>query len=143
MKSHYTKRHNISVKILIKFKCNLIKSKTKFYRSSNAILSETGNKNNATVLNKFKLIASISLPSLTFSFEALKLNKSEIDKLDHPWCRAFQKVFKTFDSAVVKQFHLFTGDFFIGYYYTLRSFSFLLNMNSTDNILLKCIYSII
>ena len=122
-----------------KFKCNLVKSKTKFYRSSNAILSKIGNQNNATV--SIKLIASISLPSLTYSIEALKLNKSEIDTLDHPWCRSFQKVFKTFDSAVVKQCQLFTGYFPIGYYYTLRSLSFLLNMNSTDNILLKCICS--
>lgn len=122
-----------------KFRCNLAKSKSKFYRSSNAILSKLGNQNNASV--SIQLIASISLPTLTYSIEALSLNKSELIILDHPWCRTFQKIFRTFDNNVVRQCQLFTGHYPIGYYYSLRSISFLLNIDSTENSFLRFIYA--
>ena len=71
------------------FKCSFVKSKSKFYRSANSILSKIGNCDNATVT--VSLMSSIALSILTYATEALVLNKSELNVLNHPWCRTFEK----------------------------------------------------
>jgi hypothetical protein len=121
-----------------KFKCNFDKAKTKFYRASNGILAKIGNKDNSLV--SLKLIASMALPVLTYSIEAVQLNKSELLSLNHPWERAFQKIFHTFDNQVVTQCQMFTGYLPVLHYYCMRTMSFLKKLSKSPNLLLKYIY---
>ena len=74
-----------------KFKCSFSKSKVKYYRAANAILAKLGNKENTSVI--LNLLASIVSPVLTYSIEALVLNKSDLLSLNHPWERSSQNFF--------------------------------------------------
>src|SRR5580693_6297976 len=67
----------------LKFKVNFDKTKAKFYRAANGILSKICAKNNTAVT--LKLLSTMALPILTYAIEALGLNKSELISLDHPW----------------------------------------------------------
>src|SRR3984893_10593855 len=90
-----------------KFKCSFDAAKSKYYRSANAVLDKLGNSNNKPVT--LKLISTMALPCLTYSLEALSLNKTELTSLNSPWTRAFEKIFKTFDKDVIKQCQLYTA----------------------------------
>ena len=79
-----------------KFSCNFEKTKIKYYRASNAILAKLGKQNNATVT--VHLLQSMAFPILAYALEALRLNKTKLLKLEHPWSRAFMKIFNTFDN---------------------------------------------
>src|SRR5580698_6754128 len=49
------------------------------------------------------LVSSIALPSLLFATKAVPHNKSFIKCIEHPWSRAFMKVFNTFDNNIVNE----------------------------------------
>ena len=121
-----------------KFKCNFSKTKSKFYRVANSILCKLGNCDNASAT--VSLMSSIALPILMYAVESLALNKSELNLLDHPLCRIFEKIFKTFDKNVIKQCRLYMGNLSFHQYYSLRVMSFLLGLSTSSNILLRFIY---
>ena len=79
----------------------------------------------------------MALPCLTYSLEALSLNKTELINLNHPWTRAFEKIFHTFDKNVIKQCQLFTGYTSMLHMYALKVMSFLETLNKSDNMMLK------
>jgi len=87
------------------------------------------------------LIYSIALPILTYSLEALALNKSELTSINHPWVRSFEKVFNTFDKYVVKQCQLFNDYVDVTNYYSTKSMSFFNKLKSSPNILVRLIYN--
>ena len=118
-----------------KFCCNAEKNKIKFYRAANCILSKLGNLDNAAT--SVHLITTIALPILTYSFEALLLNKTQLLDVERPWSRTFMKLFKTFDCSIVRQCQFYTGSLPIAYLYVLRKMSFLLNLEMSENSLLK------
>jgi len=122
-----------------KFKCNFDAAKAKYYRSANAILAKLGNNNNKPVT--LKLISTMALPCLTYSLEALSLNKTELVSLNSPWTRAFEKIFKTFDKNMIKQCQHYTGFMPMLHMYALKVMSFLEKLNSTENIMLKTLSS--
>ena len=123
-----------------KFRCNFTKTKSKFYRSANSILSKIGNRDNAAAT--VHLMNSVALPTLTYAIEALCLNKSEINSLNHPWDRTFNKIFKTFDQNTVRQCQLFSGSLTISQIYPLRVMSFLTGLLCSPNILLRQLYKV-
>ena len=108
------------------------------YRASNAILAKLGHNNNKPVT--LNLIASVALPALMYSIEALSLNKSELNSLNHPWIRSFEKLFNTFDSDVVKRCQLHSGYLNVIHYYALKSVSFINKLSSSPNLLVRTIY---
>jgi hypothetical protein len=62
----------------LKFACSFEKTKIKFYRASNAILSKLGKQNNPTTT--VHLLLTIAFPILIHSLEALALNKITLPK---------------------------------------------------------------
>jgi len=122
-----------------KFKCSFDAAKAKYYRSANAILAKLGNNNNKPVT--LKLISTMALPCLTYSLEALALNKTELISLNSPWTRAFEKIFKTYDKNIIKQCQHYTGFMPMLQMYALKVMSFLEKLNSTENIMLKTLSS--
>jgi exonuclease III len=117
-----------------RFTCNFAKAKTKFYRSSNAILSRLGNQRNPAVA--LNLIESVALPVLTFSLEALRLNKSEAVSIDHPWCRTFMKLYWTFDNSVVRECQMYGGFLPLTYLICIKQMSFINKLFFTENAIL-------
>ena len=118
-----------------KFKSSFKETKSKFYRSANGILCKLGTCDSTSV--KVSLMTSIALPTLLYGMEALSLNNADLNLLDHPWTRTFEKIFKTFDKNVVKQCQFYTGSLSFHKYYSLRVISFLLGCAASDNILIK------
>ena len=119
----------------LKFKVNFDKTKAKFYRAANGILSKICAKNNIAVT--LKLLSTMALPILTYAIEALGLNKSELISLDHPWLRMFQKVFQTFDNNVVRTCQLYTGYLPMSHYYSMQSMSFLRKLSQSPSLLVR------
>ena len=121
-----------------KFKCNFDKKKAKYYRAANAILGKLGKANNPCVT--VHLMASIALPILTYSIEAISLSNAQLGKVDHPWERTFMKLFSTFDNKVIKQCQFYTNVLPMYQYYVIRKISFLSNLPMTQNQVLQTLY---
>ena len=83
----------ICVKSGPKFTTSFENIKSKFYRSTNAILGKLGSKQNPFL--KLKLISTIALPSLMYALDALRFNTSQLSSLELPWSRVFMKFFAT------------------------------------------------
>ena len=120
-----------------KFNCNFEKSKIKFYRASNSILSKLCNIDNKSTC--VHLVTTIALPILLYSIETMSLNQTQLLAIEHPWTRTFMKLFSTFDINIVKQCQHYCGSLPITYQYALRKMSFLLSLNMIDNNLLNLI----
>jgi hypothetical protein len=117
-----------------KFKCNFDQVKSKYYRSSNAILGKLGKQRNPAVA--LQLISSIAVPVLTFGVEALCLSKSEKQSLDHPWNRTFMKIYSTFDNRIIKQCQYYGGFLPTSLSIDLKCCEFLRKIPLTKNTLL-------
>ena len=139
--SNEAKYLGIYIKSGSKFTCSFDKSKCKYYRAMNAILAKVGNNNNKPVT--VNLIASIARPILMYSVEALSLTKSELTSLNHPWTRSFEKLFYTFDKAVIKQCKCYHGMLDIIHYYALNSMSFLNKLSLSLNLLVRTIFTLL
>ena len=87
-----------------------------------------------------QLMTSIALPILTYSIEALSLNKTQLGKLGHPWERTFMKLFSTFDNSVIKQCQFYTNVLPTHHYYMMRKISFLQNLKITNNQVLQTLH---
>jgi hypothetical protein len=124
----------------VKFTCNFDKQKAKFYRAANCIFAKLGNLNNIPVT--LHLVHSIALPTLTYALEAISLTKTQILSLEHPWSRMVMKVFKTFDQKIVQQCQYFSDLLPIHHICTLRRMCFLLNIETSQNSLLRHIHEI-
>ena len=122
-----------------RFKCNFDSTKIKYYRAANAILAKIRNKNNNMIT--LHLIKSIALPCLTYALESVSLNSTELEVLNHSWCRTFEKLFNTFDKNIIKNCQLFSGTLPLSYYYYLKSLSFLCKLQSWPCLLLRVIFS--
>src|ERR1043165_7186035 len=113
------------------FKVVFVEAKMKYYRAANGVLARIGNKDNKAV--SLSLIASMALPIITYSLEALVLNKSEHLALNHPWERSFEKVFYTLDKTIVKEYQQYMGYLPIHFCYYMKSLSLLKNMEQSTN----------
>jgi hypothetical protein len=122
-----------------KFACNFDKTKIKFYRASNAILAKLGKQENPTTT--IHLLQAIAFPILSYALESLLLSKTKILRLEHPWSRAFMKVFSTFDNSVVKQCQFFTGTLPLCHQYVIRAMTFYSRLKLLDNYLCREIFS--
>ena len=69
-------------------------------------------------------MASIALPILTYSIEAISLSNAQLGKVGHPWERTFMKLFSTFDDKVIKQCQFYTNVLPMYQYYAIRKISF-------------------
>ena len=86
-------------------------------------------------------MASIALPTLTYSMEALSLSNTQLGKLGHPWERTFMKLFSTFDNKVIQQCQFYTNVLPIRHYYVIRQISFLNNLLLTQNHVLQTLHN--
>ena len=86
------------------------------------------------------LMASIALPILTYSLEAISLSNAELGKVGHPWERTFMKLFSTFDNTVIKQCQFYTNVLPMYQYYAMRKISFLSNLPMTQNQVLQTLH---
>jgi len=119
---------------------NFDEVKAKLDISSNSILAKLGKQRNPAVA--LKLIASTAIPVLTYSLEALELNKTQRLSLDHPWERAFMKIYKTFDKEIVHQCQFFNGFLPLSHTIDTRQTEFLRTLPYNNNNLLKFFFDL-
>jgi hypothetical protein len=114
-----------------KFSCNFEKTKIKYYRAANAILAKLGKQDNPTVT--VHLLQTMTFPILSYAMESLSLSKTNLIKLEHPWSRAFMKIFNTFDNSIILQCQLFTGVLPLCHQYAIRAMTFYSNLKISAN----------
>src|ERR1700721_1588053 len=77
---------------------------------------------------------------LAYALEALRLNETKLLKLEHPWSRAFMKIFNAFDNSIVMQCQLFTGVLRLCYQYAMRAMTFYSNLKISANTVYREIF---
>ena len=87
--------------------------KAKYFGAVNAILGKIGNSNNAPLV--LALLASKCTPILTYSLEAICLQKSALDNICYISNAIYSKGFKTFDKSIIEQCRWNFGYFAIVY----------------------------
>jgi hypothetical protein len=113
----------------LKFNQNL--NKSKFYRSLNGILGTLGTNCEPGVL--LALIDSHCTPCLLYGMHIMSLTKSELASIEHPYSRAFMKVFRTFDMDVVRSCQYFSGFLDIEHRLAILKRNFLCSVGSSKN----------
>ena len=88
------------------------------------------------------MVYTTAFPILFYALEALRLNKTKLIKLEHPWSRAFMKIFDNFDESIVLQCQLFTGVLPLYHQYALRAMAFYYNLKVSSNIICREIFSL-
>lgn len=113
--------------------------KRKFFVSCNCIFSKIVHYKADLIL---PLVSSYCIPILMYGLEAVRLNKTDVTRLSHPYTMVFHKIFGTYSNAIISQCHYFTGCLPLDYLYKLRQLCFLNNIKefSKDNILCTHLY---
>jgi len=104
------------------FKCNWTDTKRKFYCCSNTILGRLGLSDNTTTL--LKLIDSTSLQKLIYGAASTSLNKSELKEFTFVYDSVFNKIFKTFDTKIIRSCQFHFGYLSLSYLYDLHRLTF-------------------
>jgi hypothetical protein len=107
------------------FKVDLTVAKKKFFISANSIFSKIDPHKADIVL---PLIMSYCLPVLLYGMEGIKLNKTEVTRLAHPYTMIFHKVFGTYSNSVILQCQFFTGCLPLNYLLKLSQLRFILSL---------------
>ena len=89
-----------------------------------------------------KLISTISLPCLQYAQEALSPTKTYIKSIEHPWSRAFMKIFNTFNEKTILQCQYYTGYLPLEHTVQLKKFNFLNVLKFSPNWLLVCLFEL-
>ena len=71
---------------------------------------------------------SYCLPVLLYGMEGIKLNKTEVTRLAHPYTMIFHKVFGTYSNSVILQCQFFTGCLPLNYLLKLSQLRFILSL---------------
>jgi hypothetical protein len=121
------------------FKIDLTRAKRKFFISCNSIFSKIEHSRADIIL---PLISPYCTPVLLYGLDALKLNKTELNRLDHPYIMVFHKIFGTYSKSIISQCQYYTGCLPMQYLVKLRKLCFLNNMKlyADDNIMCKYLY---
>ena len=111
--------------------------RTKFYQSFNSIFSKAS-KSSETVLQS--LLKSYCLPRLYYGLESFDMTRSEMNKLNVPIMRAFNKIFHVFDKNSVQLCMYYCGVLSSPFELIYRKFKFLCKAQQIDNLnLLTCL----
>ena len=105
------------------FKCDHDDSKSKFYRSSNAILGRLGRSAPANVL--LKLINTQGVPILLYGIPAVTLTEAELRNFSRAYNSIFSKIFETFDKNVIACCQYYSGYLCFNRIYDMHRYNFL------------------
>ena len=113
-------------------------SRCKFFSSFNSIFSKIPKARESVIV---ALTKSKCTPSLLYGMEALKLNKSGLQRLDNPLYLALGKIFKTFDRNVLNNCMFFLSTLPPSLEYLVRKAKFLANLKESRNCLLHVLFN--
>jgi Reverse transcriptase (RNA-dependent DNA polymerase) len=120
----------VVIKSAKSFRCCIHAKKIKFYRSLNGILGKIGlsPKINVTL----SLIESHCNPILLYCLDALKLNKTDIKGLSHPYNSAYMKLFSSFDKNVITLCQYYSGQLPLTHLVDCRTLNFYSRINISN-----------
>ena len=112
------------------FKCCFHAKKVKFYRSINGILSKLGSAPPINVT--LSLSATNCHPILLYGLEALKLNKSDIATLSHPYNSVYMKLFQSFNKTVITLCQYYCGELSFEHLVHIRTLNFYARIKNSE-----------
>jgi hypothetical protein len=98
----------ITIKSAKSFKCCFHAKEIKFYRSVNGILGKLGS--NPSISLTLSLISSNCNPILLYGLESLKLYKTDVNTLSHPYNSVYMKLFQSFDKTIITLCQFYCGE---------------------------------
>ena len=78
-------------------------------------------------------MSSFGIPVLLYGLESMKLNKSELSRLSHPYTMVFHKIFGTYSNSIISQCQFYTGNLPLDCLYKFRLMCFLKNLPTLSN----------
>jgi hypothetical protein len=118
------------IKAARSFKCCFHSKKIKFYRSVNGILGRLGSAPPINVA--LSLIFTNCNPILLYGLEALKLSKTDLNALSHPYNSVYMKLFNSFDKNVITKCQFYCGDLPFEHYLHFRTLNFYTRLNELE-----------
>ena len=113
------------------FKCCFHEKKVKFYRSVNGILGKLGASPNVSVI--LSLIYTNCNPILFYGLESLKLTKTDISALSHPYNSAYMKLFQSFNKNIITLCQYYCGDLPFEQLLHIRTMNFYVKLIALDS----------
>ena len=120
----------IKIKSGFKFKASFNDTKSKFYIAFNSLYSKLGKILDPKV--SLHLLNTIATPILLYASEALFLNKSEINSLNHSYCRALCKIFNVFKSDSLQYCMYMFGIKNLCEVYNIRKENYVIKLKISD-----------
>jgi hypothetical protein len=102
--------------------------KAKYFGAVNTILGKIGNSDNAPLV--LALLASKCTPILTYSLEAICLQKSALDNICYISNAIYSKIFKTFDKSIIEHCRWNLGYLPLAMDLDLKRMNFLNNLSN-------------
>jgi hypothetical protein len=112
------------------FACNLHHCKLKFFRALNSILSKIGDMSALNLI--LSLTSSNCLPILMYGLEAMRLTKTQVNRMVYAYNSVFYKLFRSFNSNIILQTQYYTGHLNLSSFIDLRTINFLNNLCTYD-----------
>ncbi len=112
------------------FKCCFHAKKVKFYRSVNGILGKLGS--NPPINLTLSLISSNCNPILLYGLESLKINKTDVNALSHPYNSVYMKLFQSFHKTVITLCQFYCGEIPFEQLLHIRTLNFYAKLNAVD-----------
>jgi len=114
-------------------------AKRKFFISCNSLFSKISSHKADLIL---PLVSSFGIPVLLYGLESVKLNKSELSRLSHPYTMVFHKIFGTYSKTIISQCQFYTGNLPLDYLYKFRLLCFLKNLPNLSNNTIDFLYKL-
>ena len=108
------------------FKCNIQKSKTKFFRAANGVFGKIATFASPSVV--LSLIAASCIPVLTYGLNAVNLNTSACQSLDGAYGSIYANTFKVQDKRNIAQCQYYSGYLPVSCQVHLQTLNFLENI---------------
>ena len=123
----------ITIKSGPEYRCTWDKSKAKFYRSANTILSKLKNEENVDIC--LNLIDKQALPQMIYAIASATLQKSDVKNLSFAYNSVFCRLFNTSNVNVIKWCQIFCGHLPIEFLYDYYRLCWLRSLTENDCIL--------
>ena len=119
-------------------KYNLQSARQKYFSALNGILGKVGTRSPTNVL--LALIESFCVPVMSYCLDVIRINKSELNKLEAAYSSAFAKIFGSFNAATILNCQYYCNMLPLYLRIAIKKLTFLSNLSKSENFSLRLLY---